>query len=168
MLAIRRVSHGDISALLAQGAVGGVIAGAVMGMVEMVWAAAAGMGFWLPARMIASVPLGTMPPEIPLSTAIPVFLVTHMVLSMMFGLAFAALLALVPALRASAVATVVAASLFGLMLWLLNFYVIAPALDRPWFTDAEPIQQFVAHTFAFGAVLGLYLVAVSRRDESGI
>lgn len=165
MVAIRRISQVEAGPGILHGAVGGAVAGVAMAMVEMLWAAAAGMGFWFPLKMIASVPLGTMPPEIALSTAIPVGLITHMALSMMFGIAIVGVLRVVPALRASAFVTVVAASTCGLMLWLVNFYVIAPALGRDWFTGADKVQQFVAHTFGFGTVLGLYLVSVLDRHH---
>ncbi|TAK76234.1 MAG: hypothetical protein EPO16_07555 [Dehalococcoidia bacterium] len=165
MVAMHRISHVEAGSGVLHGAVGGAVAGMAMAMVEMLWSAAAGMGFWLPLRMIASVPLGTMPPEISLGTAIPVGMITHMMLSMMFGIAVVGLLRFVPALRSSALVTIVVASLFGLMLWLVNFYAVAPAIGRDWFTDADKVQQFVAHTFAFGTVLGLYLVTMLDRSE---
>ncbi len=45
-----------------------------------------------------------------------------------------------------------------LLLWLVNFYVVAPVLF-PWFLMANPVVQFLAHTFFFGTVLGLSLGA---------
>lgn len=165
MVALHRISHVEVRPGILHGAIGGAIAGMVMAMIEMVWSAAAGMGFWMPLRMIASVPLGTMPPEISLGTGIAVGLGTHLVLSMMFGVVFVLLLWALPALRRSAMVTIVAASLFGLALWLVNFYVIAPVLGRDWFTDADKLQQFVAHTFGFGTVLGLYLTAALARGN---
>lgn len=53
-------------------------------------------------------------------------------------------------------AFVVVASIFGLALWLINFYVIAP-FAFPWFLQSSPLVQFVGHTFFFGSVLGYYL-----------
>jgi hypothetical protein len=47
----------------------------------------------------------------------------------------------------------------GLPLWLVNFYIIAPAVF-PWFTNANPVVQFLAHTFFFGTALGIYLERV--------
>ena len=160
MVAIRRIAHVETGPGVLHGAVGGAVAGTAMAMVEMVWAAAAGM--------IASVPLGAAPPEIGLSTAIVAGLLTHMALSMMFGIMFVLLIWVLPPLRASAVVTVVTASAFGLALWLVNFYVIAPALGREWFTAADKVQQFVAHTFAFGMVLGLYLVSMLDRPDHAV
>lgn len=49
--------------------------------------------------------------------------------------------------------------MLGLPLWLVNFYIIAPAVF-PWFTNANPVVQFLAHTFFFGTALGIYLERV--------
>jgi len=56
------------------------------------------------------------------------------------------------------------ASAAGLGLWLVNFYVIAPIGGWTWFPeDTIPLRQFIAHTFFYGAVLGLYLNFAARR-----
>ena len=149
------------------GAVGGAIAGMTMAMMAMLWSAAAGTGFWMPLQMIASLPLGQMPTSIALGTAIPVGLISHMMLSMMFGIVFVALLAVLPALRASSAVVVITASVFGTMLWIVNFYGIAPALGRTWFTSADAVQQFVTHTIGFGTVLGLYAVRSMGHSHDG-
>lgn len=167
MVALQQTSRSGVAPAILHGALGGVVAGAAMAMVEMVWSAAAGTGFWMPLQMIASVPFGDMPPEIALSTAVPVGLGTHMVLSMMFGWAFVALLAVIRSSRGSATVTVVSATAFGFALWLVNFHAIAPAIGREWFTDAGVVQQLVAHTFGFGSVLGLYVArTLGGHDET--
>lgn len=38
-------------------------------------------------------------------------------------------------------------------------------IGRGWFTGADKRQQFVAHTFASGTVLGLYLATMLDRSE---
>ncbi len=76
-----------------------------------------------------------------------------MVLSIVYGMVFGALAA--SKLRGQ-MAHVGLGSLFGLVLWLVNFYVIA-AMAFPWFLEANPIVQFIAHTFFFGTVLGYSL-----------
>ena len=62
----------------------------------------------------------------------------------------------VPALRSSIGVLTTVGVAYGLVLWLVNFYVIAPAAF-PWFGMANPVVQFIAHVFFFGAVLGYYL-----------
>ena len=97
-----------------------------------------------------------MEPSTPLMLAAPVGMMIHMVLSIVYGLIFAWIVSAVPALR-STWAVIVAATAYGLLLWLINFYVIAPRAGWVWFpTKANPIQQFISHVFAFGTVLGFY------------
>jgi hypothetical protein len=49
------------------------------------------------------------------------------------------------------------ATLYGLILWLVNFYLIAPAARWDWFAGANLLVQFFSHMLFFGAVLGLCL-----------
>lgn len=151
------------------GIIGGIVAAIVMMMVEMIIAALMGMDAFAPPRMIAGIALGpsAMQPTTPLMTALVVAMMVHFVLSIIYGLIFAAIVANVQALQSSAV-VIGAATAFGLLLWLLNFYVIAPPAGWVWFpTMANPIQQFLSDTFAFGTVLGVYLerTLATRRDE---
>lgn len=166
MVALQQTSRSGVTPAILHGALGGAVAGMAMAMAEMMWSAATGMGVWMSLQMIASVPLGKMPPDIALSTALPVGMATHMVLSMMFGWGFVALLAVVRPLRSSTAVIVVAATAFGFTLWIVNFYAIAPALGRDWFTDAGVLQQLVAHTFAFGSVLGIYVARTLGAHDS--
>jgi uncharacterized membrane protein YagU involved in acid resistance len=112
----------------------------------------------MPLRAFASVPLGIESPQIPLSTAVPVGTAFHMGLSNVLGVIFALLVANFSALRRSPGVLVLAAIVYGRVIWLLNFFVIAPAIGRPWFTEARMLHQFIYHAFFFGAVLGAYLV----------
>ncbi len=149
------------------GIIGGIIGGIVFAMAEMIGGKiVSGSPLVMPLKVIASIPIGDMPPKIATSTAIPVGLITHMVMSMIFGVIFALIVAYVPILRVSPIVTVVVASIYGLLLWLINFYVLAPAISRPWFKTAPKGQQFIYHTFFFGTVFGLYLLAVMLRERS--
>ncbi len=151
----------NMSWVLKHGIIGGIITGIIFAMAEMLGAYfIAGNPFVMPLKAIASVPLGSPPPEIATSTAIVVGLLTHVILAAIYGVVFAFIVASVEALRTSAMALIVAASIYGLLLWLVNFYVLASAIGRPWFEDTNALQQFVYHTFFFGTVLGLYLASV--------
>lgn len=85
----------------------------------------------------------------------------HLALSALYGAVFGGLVALVAALRSSVGVLVLAGSLYGLALWLVNFYVIAPVAFA-WFQDANAAVQFVAHVFFFGALLGGILSRSAR------
>jgi hypothetical protein len=67
------------------------------------------------------------------------------------------------ALRDNRGALIGAATVFGLVLWLVNFYVIAPVLF-PWFLMSPPPVQFLAHTIFFGTALGLLIASRTGRE----
>jgi uncharacterized membrane protein YagU involved in acid resistance len=107
----------DMSDGIKAGALGGFIAGIVFAMFEMIVAALL-MGsdaFWMPMRMIGAIVLGeqALLPTYALATAAIVGLVVHMMLSIIFGLVFGGIVALVPALAQSAGTLIVAASVYG-------------------------------------------------------
>ncbi|MDP8905113.1 MAG: hypothetical protein M3N29_07340 [Chloroflexota bacterium] len=139
-----------------------MVAGAIFAMFEMVMAAIqmGGEAFFMPLRMIGGIALGqqALSPETPLLVAGGAGLVVHMMLSAIYGAGVALAAAIVPQLRAGTVALVAWASLAGFLLWMVNFYVVAPVAGWRWFPDeTDPLIQFVAHTFLYGSVLGLYL-----------
>ncbi len=164
---VRREQDVDTGWAIKHGIIGGIIAGIIFAMAEMIGAALLGGGnAFMPLKMMASIPLGTQPPEIPLGTAIAVGTIFHLLFSAVLGVLFALLVANVAALRASPTAIVIAASVYGAILWPLNFYILAPLIGRPWFTQTPPVQQFIYHTFFFGTVLGLYLVWALRSQRT--
>jgi hypothetical protein len=145
---------------LITGALLGVAAGVVFALFEMLAAWAMGDGFWMPLRMIGAIVLGkeALEPSYSLTGAALTGAVLHMALSALYGTVFAALVAVVRGLRSSGAVLVAAASLYGLTLWLVNFYAIAP-LAFEWFQDANAVVQFVAHVAFYGALLGILLAA---------
>jgi len=142
------------------GSVAGVVAGVVLAMFDMVMAAIQGDGFFTPLRMIGAIVLG----EDALMTSYSLVgagiagLLVHMVMSAIFGAVFGAIVAFVPAIREHNLLLVGAATAYGFMLWIVNFYVIAPSAFE-WFGMADSTVQFVAHTFFFGTALGLLMLA---------
>jgi hypothetical protein len=154
------------SPLLRAGAIAGVVAGIIFAMFEMVMAAIMGDGFFMPLRMIGAIILGedAMMASYSLVTAAAVGLVVHMMLSVIYGVLFGAIVGFVPALHEGSSRLIALATLFGFALWLVNFYIIAP-IAFEWFGMADSMIQFVAHTFFFGTALGLTLLAIgtSRR-----
>ncbi|RWP37453.1 hypothetical protein [Mesorhizobium sp.] len=150
------VTPRDIRWGLLQGAVAGIVAGIVFAAFEMA-ASAFMMGaeaFFMPLRMIGAIALGpeALDPGYPLLTASIAGVVVHLILAIAYGIVFGEIAAM---LRGRA-AFIGLGSIFGLALWLVNFYVIAP-IAFPWFLQASPVVQFIAHTFFFGTVLGWYL-----------
>ena len=123
-----------------------------------------------PFSTIAAVVLGdgalTVQSTIGLAVVVPVALAIHYALSAFYGAVFGATVGLIGILRNGRMALVVAASIFGFVLWLANFYEIAPALF-PWFSMTNPVVQFIAHTFFFGTTLGLMLGIRLRGGQRG-
>lgn len=152
------MSNESLGRWLVPGLVFGMIAGVVFATFEMLAAWAMGDGFWMPLRMIGAILLGeeALEPSYSLTGAAATGAALHMALSGLFGAVFGFAAAAVRGLRSSRAVLVAAASAYGLVLWLVNFYAIAPVAFA-WFQDADPVVQFVAHTFLFGTVLGALL-----------
>lgn len=135
----------------------GVIGGLIFAMFEML-AAALLQGLdavFMPLRMIGGIVLGSaaLDPTYSLLVAALVGVIVHLVLSIGFAFIFAAIVS--P--TASEASLAGAGALFGTVLWLINFYVIAPIAGWTWFQEASVIVQFLAHAFFFGCPLGWYL-----------
>ena len=151
--------------------IGGLIAGLIFAMFEMVVAALinGASAFFMPLRMIGAMVLGAeaLDPGYSLITAGPAGVLVHVVLSALFGAVFGAAVAAVPSVARSTGALVAAAGLYGLLLWLVNFYVVAPVAGWDWFPNGtDEAVQFVAHVVCFGALLGFYLDRVGRPTRS--
>lgn len=155
----------DVAAWAIKGVATGVGAGIVFAMFEMIVAEAMGMGLFAPLRMIGAIALGpaALDPSYSLAGAAIGGLALHLVLSAVYGAVAGVAVAALPPLRAHPGVLVGATTVYGLGLWLLNFFLIAP-VAFPWFTQAPPLVQFVAHTVFFGTVLGLLLLAVRGRS----
>jgi hypothetical protein len=145
------VTRAEIPWAVRQGALTGIYAGFVFAAYEMLVAAAMGMGFFMPLRMIGAILLGqaALDPTYSLVAAGVAGIVAHMMLAIVYGVAFALT---VGGLR-SRNAMTAAGAVFGFLLWVVNFYLIAPGAF-PWFLDSPALVQFIGHTFFFGAALG--------------
>jgi hypothetical protein len=143
---------------LVPGALLGIVAGVAFALFEMLAAWGMGDGFWMPLRMIGAIVLGeeALQASYSLPGAAAAGAVIHLALSAVFGAGLGLVAALVRGLTTSRGVLVAAGSLYGLALWLVNFYAIAPVAFE-WFQDADPLVQFVAHTFVFGTLLGALL-----------
>lgn len=146
--------------MIKNGAIAGIVAGITFAIFEMVAALflIGPQAFFTPLRMIGAIGLGeqALNPGYPLFQAATVGAIIHMMLSIVYGIVFAVLTTSGRWLQTGGGA-VTGATLFGFLLWILNFYILAPALGYTWFVEANPIVQFLAHTFFFGTILGTYL-----------
>ena len=157
MAEVRQEQPAGASPAIVHGVIGGIIAGIVFAISEMVMAALTGMPAVAPLQMIGAIVLGPATLEAAATAGtLAVGLIVHLVLSAIYGVILALIVLAAPALRASIGTLTIVGAVYGLLLWLVNFYVIAPAAF-PWFAMADPVVQFIAHVVFYGAVLGYYL-----------
>ena len=160
----------------------GFVAGLVFIVFEVAVATVMGAGPLGPLKMIGAIllgqgglqevssPLPTLGKGLLLRLGNPlavagVGVLMHLLLSAFYGGTLGAATWLLRPLSRSRVALVASAAAFGVLLWLVNFYVIAP-FAFPWFTMANPIVQFLAHAVFFGATLGLLLAWLAGTTQN--
>jgi hypothetical protein len=159
----------DASRWIAHGAVGGVLAGLVFAAFQVLAASVTGgPAHWLtPLRMIGAILMGgaVLDPGSPAVAPAAVGMLLHLALSALFGAAFGWVVR--AWLTQPAAHLVVTASGYGVLLWLVNFHMIAPIAGWNWFpARSSPVVQLVAHVVFYGALLGLYLDR-ARGDGGG-
>lgn len=142
----------------AAAAVAGFLAGAVLMVLEGVWALFAGTGVlhgdpWLTSRMLAAMVLGRGALEgggFSLGIVL-LALAIHYLLGILFGLALAALVTEFHS-EASPGAMQFIGACFGVLLYLVNFYLMSYAF--PWFAELRGWSTLMAHLiFGISAAL---------------
>jgi uncharacterized membrane protein YagU involved in acid resistance len=146
--------------------VAGVVAGTCLMGFEMVASSLSGAATAdAPLRMAAALVLGrrALSADYPFAGAALAGIAVCIVLSIVFAAAFTALASWIAAITEGELLThtadmLVAGVIFGVALWLMNFYVIAPLAGWRWFPDdMNHLVAFLGHGFFFGGVLGLAL-----------
>lgn len=136
-------------------ATAGIIAGAILAAFDMMFSAIVigANAFFMPLRMIGAIVLGpaALDADYSLPTAAIVGLIVRMILSVAFAMVFAWL-----ASPTAADATLAfRGMMFGTVLWIVNFYVIAPLAGWAWFPErTNSAVQFLTHAFLYGCPLG--------------
>jgi hypothetical protein len=165
-----------------QGLWGGLFAGVGFALVELV-VMGAQEGTVAVARLLRRVAATWIGPEAldpayPFGIVAVVGTVLHLGLSALFGLIFVWLTEAIgaPLFRSRAL-MLAAAIAYGVLLWPINVYLIAPFVGWEWFAgETEPAVQAAAH-FCYGLLLGIYLdrrvaawrarrIRVWRRDDA--
>ena len=146
------------STVIRRGALAGMAGGVVMAMWSMLALAASGHGFFTPVNLIAhtiwnGAPLGG---GFALG-ALALGMVVHLATSMMIGVGIAVVVQRLGADRARGAALGMAA---GLGVWLVNQYVVWPALDSVAAGRFTPWVFALGHVM-FGVVAGAAAVAWS-------
>jgi len=157
---------------LVRGAVGGVAAGLVFAAVTMWFADSTGGTAELPLRMIATIVKGDQ--AMATGTTSPALGgVVHVALSAVFGMVFALA---VPRFRTNGTVAL-AGTVYGLLLYVLNFLVLTPLVFTTFRMANQPFEV-VAHlvfgtllSFAFfgsGVRRGEPAVAIQRRSAGAL
>ncbi len=141
--------------------VAGLIASIVMGMVEMLYEAIGGAGFWSPVVFIGATVLRDLQSvSVPVPfMAIPVVLglMGHMMNSVVLGLVFRAIFS---GLRASREALIGVGVVYALVVFAVMWYLVVPAID-PVMLKLNGTVFAIAHMM-WGAVLGLVISTSSE------
>jgi hypothetical protein len=148
-----RFAAADIGGALTRGAVAGIVAGWAFLLANMWFAYSQGLPAGAPLAVIATVFYAAPAPTLTAASML-VGAVTHVGLSLGFGMGFAVLLLAVPALRRTPL-LVLAGLGYGLALWILDFQILGRTVF-PFFTNPMgPDQLFegLIHPLIFG--LGL-------------
>ncbi|MBX7501684.1 hypothetical protein K3181_09540 [Qipengyuania sp. YG27] len=141
------------------GIVGGLVAGLIFVLVEMILVPTVGGGSAFgPPRMIAAIAMGeeVLPPPATFDAGIfTVGMLVHFALSAVLGVIFALFINRFQRVFAAKIG---AGLVFGLLVYLVNFYGLTALY--PWFEMARNAITIVAHLI-FGGVLGWWMSAKS-------
>ena len=148
--------------LLLHGINAGLTAGLVFILAQMVINLAMGKAFFEPLRLISTLGLGlkALNPGYSLVTASMTGLFIHLTISAICGIIFVFLITVAGQVTVPTEKHLVYGTVYGLLVWIISSVIIAP-LAFPQFGYLHPFWQgFVAYTFFFGTLLGVYTAAV--------
>lgn len=146
-------------------AVAGLAAGAVLMVLNLLWSATvSGDSLWRSSHLVAALLMG---PEEALASSgfnlgvVVVALATHYALGVAFGLALAFIIVGFH-WESNVGAMQIIGALFGLALYLFDFYAVAQIF--PWFAELRGWPTLVAH-LVFGVVAALLYWKLNRHRE---
>jgi hypothetical protein len=146
----------------AAAAVAGFGAGGVVMLLELCWSTLIiGTNPWGASRMVAAIAMGqeVLASNDYSTSVLVVALIVHYVIGIGLGLLLAAIVA--PFHLDSSVGMVLlAGAVFGLLIYLLNFYVVVGAF--PWFAEMRGWPTAIAHVI-FGLIAAITYWKLERR-----
>ncbi len=147
--------------VLKRGALGGLAGGVVMAMWSMIVMWLIGVGFWTPLNLMAH----TFWPSAPLDAtfrpaALAIGVVVHLIMSVALGLVLAILTRAAGRITASWAGLAAVGMAYGLVVWLVNQYLIWPLID-PVAAQAFTPWVFAVGHLMYGLVSGLALVGAA-------
>jgi hypothetical protein len=167
MVSDRPSARGDIFRWVGHGAVGGVLAGVLFIMFQMLIAAfqTGAEGFFLPLRAMATLVAGpeAMGADFPTTRAVVTGMLAHLWLATIGGMLFGLVAGLVPGLGSSSAGLIGLGALYGLGLWFAAGLGLTPIGWSQYLVLSDPLIQILAYVFFFGGALGSYLAFVRPR-----
>jgi hypothetical protein len=148
------------------GARAGLLAGVALGAVEIAASSVLSDDPWLPFNFAAALLVGpeALLPAFPLAASLALGAVLHVLLSIVFGVAFLGGLALTFQLSARPSLMVLYGMLFGVTVWEINFLavlpVIAPELTRRLDLATQLWNGIVSYCLVYGPVLAAYVIRI--------
>lgn len=144
----------------------GLVAGVLFATMQIAGSAMMGQAPLMPLRMFASVLVGHGAMQSPsLGSVVVVGILVHLILSAGFGLIYGIVNARLSSKTETSWGRQTALGLlFGAMLWLVNFQIVARIL-YPWFLTTPQLLQMAMHAMFFGLPLGLMYAAAERRVQ---
>ncbi len=148
-----------LTSRLLRGAIGGVLAGMVFAAVTMWFTDSTAGKADMPVRMISTILKGDKAMAAG-TTSVGLGVLVHLVLSALFGMLFALA---VPRLRSNGTVAL-AGTVYGAVLYLVNFVVLAPLAFTVFQSANQPFELF-AHV-VFGTLLSFaFFRSGARRGE---
>jgi hypothetical protein len=144
----------------AAGAIAGLAGGLAMALVGAVIALAVGADIWHTPKAIGSFLFGPAAVATPGFVAGPVLAgsILHVALSALFGAVFALLISRVLRLTTEYGAPVVGGLVFGALIWMIAYFVVAPLFNPLLLEVYAP--SFIIQNLVYGTVTGLVYTAV--------
>lgn len=150
----------ELGARVSRGAVAGVGAGLLFLLANMGWATKSDMPGVAPMVDIATIFNVTDKPD-PTPANIVIGFVTHLNLSMLFGIGFALLVPLLRDVRAVALAGVG----YGVVLYVVNFQILGRTVF-PWFQEGpDQVFELFAHA-GFGLLLVPFVIGLQSQPRA--
>lgn len=155
------------------GAGGGIIAGVLFGLLQILISAAAGQPPLLAFQVISSMVLGgqALTPGYPAGTAMATGIALHLLFSAMYGVAFSMFLAFIRQMGAPGSVVIVLGAIYAGILWIVNFLVFAPLLfPQLGFASSSGVPAsfwvgFSTGHIIYGVALGTYVAAARSWRE---
>ena len=148
------------------GARAGLLAGVALGVVEIAASTALRGDPWLPFSFAAAIVVGpeALAPAFPLAASLALGTVLHVLLSIVFGVAFLGALALTFQLSARPSLMLVYGVWFGVAVWEIDFLavlpLIAPRLTGRLDLATQLWNGIMSYSLVYGPVLATYVIWV--------